>query len=95
MKGAAIAKSDQGLSDKLVDDVVALRESVRNEALANKDDQLFRICNDLRQVLVKNNIELKDLPKDADGVSKTRWTRQDPIKIKINIPKEPKREKKK
>lgn len=94
MKGAAIAKSDQGLSDKLVDDVVALRESVRNEALANKDNQLFRICNDLRQVLVKNNIELKDLPKDADGVSKTRWTRQDPIKIKINIPT-PKREKKK
>lgn len=84
--------ANAGVSDNFVNDIVMLRDTIRNEAIANKDERLFKVCNAIRAMLGKNSIEVKDLPKDADGISKSRWLLRAPHEAKPNVTKKPKME---
>lgn len=73
-QGASLATGQTVNSTNLINIIVKVRENIRNKALNCKDEELFHICNDIRQTLGQNGVELKDLPKGADGVSKSSWS---------------------
>lgn len=54
------SKNNSVNTKEIVDGVVEIRNKMRNRAVATKDKQLFKDCDDIRDILKMNGIALKD-----------------------------------
>lgn len=57
---AAVSDSNRVNTERIVDDIVGIRNKLRNRAIESKDKQLLKDCDDIRDCFKSNGVVLKD-----------------------------------
>lgn len=57
---AAVSDSNTVNTERIVDDIVGIRNRLRNRAIESKDKQLLKDCDDIRDCFKSNGVVLKD-----------------------------------
>uniref|UniRef100_A0A1A9V5E2 cysteine--tRNA ligase n=1 Tax=Glossina austeni TaxID=7395 RepID=A0A1A9V5E2_GLOAU len=61
----------------LLEDILNTRKSIREKAVADKNDHLFEICDDLRKCLLQNGIDIRDHSKGSSWTFTERSIEQE------------------
>ncbi|XP_055624659.1 probable cysteine--tRNA ligase, mitochondrial [Toxorhynchites rutilus septentrionalis] len=54
------SNESNGSTERIIESVVQIRNSIRSQAMSNKDPRMFAICDQIRDQLKEMNVEIKD-----------------------------------